>query len=71
MPSDEALLPTRTTRRPPHGAGGLGHDPVGFDALLARGRWTAAELNAQLLELELDGLVARLPGQLFQRRTPG
>ena len=49
----------------------LGHDPVSFDALLARGRWTAAELNAQLLELELDGLVARLAGQLFQRRTTG
>jgi hypothetical protein len=26
-------------------------------------------LNAKLLELELDGAVARLPGQLFQRRT--
>jgi DNA processing protein len=47
----------------------MGHDPVSLDALLARGPWTAAELNAQLLELELDGLVARLAGQLFQRRT--
>ena len=28
----------------------------------------APELNAQLLELELEGRVARLPGGLFQRR---
>lgn len=46
----------------------LGHDPVTLDALIARGGWPAAQLSALLLELELDGLVARLPGQLFQRR---
>lgn len=45
----------------------LGHDPVGLDALVARTGIGAAELNARLLELELDGRVARLPGQLFQR----
>lgn len=48
----------------------LGHDPVTLDALIARGGWPAAQLNALLLELELEGLVARLPGQLFQRRQP-
>jgi DNA processing protein len=47
----------------------MGYDPVSLDALLARGPWTAAELSAQLLELELDGLVARLAGQLYQRRS--
>ena len=47
----------------------LGHDPVTLDALLARTGWPASELSARLLELELDGLVARLPGGLFQRRT--
>ena len=46
----------------------LGHDPVTLDALLARTGASAAALNARLLELELDGRVARLPGGLYQRR---
>ena len=45
----------------------LGHDPAGLDALGARTGWSAAELQARLLELELDGRVARLPGGRFQR----
>lgn len=45
----------------------LGFDPVSLDALAARTGYTAAELNIRLLDLELDGLVARLPGQLFLR----
>ncbi len=45
----------------------LGFDPVGLDALSARTGLPAAQLNARLLELELAGQVARLPGQLFQR----
>lgn len=45
----------------------LGHDPATLDALVARTGWPAAQLSARLLELELQGLVARLPGQLFQR----
>ena len=47
----------------------LGHDPVTLDALGARTGWSAADLNVRLLELELDGQVARLPGGLFQRRA--
>jgi DNA processing protein len=47
----------------------LGHDPVTLDALAARTGLGLAELNARLLELELDGQVARLPGGLFQRRS--
>jgi len=47
----------------------LGHEPVTLDALGARTGMSAADLNAQLLELELDGRVARLPGGLFQRRS--
>ena len=47
----------------------LGHDPVTMDALQARTGWPTAELSARLLDLELDGRVARLPGGLFQRRT--
>jgi DNA processing protein len=46
----------------------LGHEPTTLDALGARTGMSTAELNAQLLELELDGRVARLPGGLFQRR---
>jgi len=45
----------------------LGHDPVGLDALQARCGLPTAELQAQLLELELCGAVRRLPGGLFQR----
>jgi DNA processing protein len=45
----------------------LGFDPVGLDALQARCYLDASELQAQLMTLELDGLVARLPGGLFQR----
>ncbi|MEO7245852.1 MAG: DNA-processing protein DprA [Rubrivivax sp.] len=46
----------------------LGHEPVTLDALSARTGWSAQALNVKLLELELDGRVARLPGGLFQRR---
>ena len=49
----------------------LGHDPVTLDALLARTGESAATLNVRLLELELDGRVARLPGGLYQRRGNG
>lgn len=45
----------------------LGFDPVGLDALIARTGIPAPQLQAQLLELELAGAVARLPGGLFQR----
>ena len=47
----------------------LGHDPATLDALSARTGLGTAELNARLLDLELDGAVARLPGGLYQRRT--
>lgn len=45
----------------------MGFDPVGFDALQARTGLATAALQARLLELELDGHVARLPGGLLQR----
>jgi DNA processing protein len=45
----------------------LGFDPVSLDALSARTGWSAAALQAKMLELELDGYVSRLPGGLFQR----
>jgi DNA processing protein len=46
----------------------LGHDPATLDALIARCGWPAPELNVRLMELELEGRIARLPGGLFQRR---
>lgn len=45
----------------------MGFDPVGLDALMARTGMDTAAMQVQLLELELAGVVARLPGGLFQR----
>ena len=45
----------------------LGFDIVSLDALQARTGLATAQLQAQLLELELGGHVSRLPGGLFQR----
>ena len=47
----------------------LGFDAVSLDTLQARTGLDTARLQAQLLELELNGQVARLPGGLFQRQT--
>jgi DNA processing protein len=49
----------------------LGFDPVGLDALQARTGLSTAELQSQLLALEMAGDVARLPGGLFQRMATG
>ncbi len=45
----------------------MGFDPIGLDALQARSGLDTASLQVQLLELELSGMVGRLPGGLFQR----
>ena len=70
LPSQEAAP---AASEPPEGESALlaalGHDPVGLDALIARTGIPAPLLQAQLLELELAGLVARLPGGLFQRQA--
>ncbi|WP_445663753.1 DprA-like winged helix domain-containing protein, partial [Ideonella azotifigens] len=47
----------------------MGHEAATVDALVARTGWPADRLLARLLELELDGLVVRLPGGLLQRRA--
>jgi DNA processing protein len=49
----------------------MGFDPVSLDALIARTGDGAAALQARLLELEMDGQVARLAGGLFQRVGAG
>jgi DNA processing protein len=45
----------------------LGYDPIGLDALQARTGLDTPTLQARLMELEIHGHVARLPGGLFQR----
>lgn len=54
-PADSALLQA------------LGFDPMGLDALQARTGMDTASLQVQLLELELAGVIARLPGGYYQR----
>lgn len=67
-PAEAPSLPSAPSDE---GGGGLltamGFDPVGLDALQARTGLDTATLQAQLLELELEGRVGRLPGGLFQR----
>ena len=45
----------------------LGFDPVSLDALQARTGLDTPHLQASLMTLELDELIVRLPGGLFQR----
>jgi len=45
----------------------LGHDPCNVDTLCARSGLTPDTVSAILLELELAGLVAALPGGRYQR----
>ena len=67
--STEDAPATPETRRPDAALlAALGYDPVSFDVLSARTGLPADQLAAQLLELELAGVVQRLPGGLLQRR---
>ena len=67
--SDSARSSAQAQAHSPHAKllEALGHDPVPLDTLGARCGLTAANLSAQLLELELAGQVAQLPGGLVQR----
>ena len=72
LPGDVTMPPSPDTAPPVRSADdplldALGHDPTGLDVLIARTGRSAQDLSARLLELELQGRVARLPGQLFQR----
>jgi DNA processing protein len=49
--------------------GHLGYDPCDIDMLCARSGLTAAAVSAMLLQLELDGKVASLPGGQYQRTS--
>jgi len=63
--------PAEASDRPEPLLEALGYEPVSLEALVARTGWSASALNTRLLELELEGRVARLPGQLFQRLAAG
>jgi DNA processing protein len=69
------LVETAAATASPAAAGpiieAMGYDPISLDELVRRTGWSAAELNVRLLELELHGVVARLPGQCFQRIGQG
>lgn len=73
-PASPRALPTTAPAQPTCEAATLlsqmGYDPVNLDTLLARSGWSTERLSALLLDLELDGLVSRLPGGSFQRRAP-
>ncbi len=62
---------TSASATAPQGEAGLlahmGFDPVDIDALCERAGLRAEAVTAELLRLELDGLVATLPGGRFQR----
>ena len=47
----------------------LGFDPLDVESLAQRSGLTIGELSAILLQLELDGMIASLPGGLYQRIT--
>ena len=47
----------------------MGYEPVSLDALQSRTGLATGALSARLLELELQGRLARLPGGLYQRRA--
>jgi len=45
----------------------MGYDPVDMDTLMQRCHMDMATLHAELLQMELDGLVEHLPGGRYQR----
>ena len=66
-PAGAAAAPAAASGREDEVLAALGFDPVSLDALVARTGIAPSVLQARLLEHELAGLVARLPGGLFQR----
>jgi DNA processing protein len=69
LPPPSAPVPALTPADPDDAVlRALGHDPLTLDALIERCGWPAPALTVHLLTLELDGLIARLPGGLYQRR---
>lgn len=71
-PAPAAAPPAAATDAPGHPLlHALGHDPLHLDALQARTGLDTATLQAQLLELELAGHIARLDDGRFQQLASG
>ncbi len=45
----------------------MGHDPISFDHLMAATSMAVAELNSDLMLLELSGWISKSPGSQYQR----
>ena len=72
LPAQSGARPRAASEVADVGAGdpllaAMGYELMSLDTLVARTGWSAHALNIRLLDLELSGQVARLPGQLFQR----
>ncbi len=74
MPNARTLGLSLNSSETPHGATqdhpllqAMGFEPVSLDALQARTGMDTAQLQAELMGLELDGALARLPGGRFQQ----
>jgi len=48
----------------------MGHDPVSVDTLVERTGLTAAEVSSILLIIQLQGLIAPVPGGQYARLPP-
>jgi DNA processing protein len=55
------------SRLPPRFLAALGYDPFDADMLAARTDMSAAQVAALLTQLEIEGVIAALPGGRFQR----
>ena len=65
-PADTAPAPEQPASRHPI-LSQMGYDPVDIDALSQRCNIDVAELNAELLNLELQGDIESLPGERYRR----
>jgi DNA processing protein len=63
--------PQETRGTPPGLLAHMGHDPVDVDLLCERAGMSAKQVSSELLRLELDGVIAALPGGLYQRLGSG
>jgi len=67
------VIPTSAARTQSSVTDGLlthmGFDPIDVDSLCARAGLPAQAISAELLRLELDGLVSPMPGGRYQRLT--
>jgi DNA processing protein len=74
LPAEGIETPSPQTDNPAAGKNtarvlaALGHDPAGIDVLARRTGLAAEAITVALVELEVGGRVASLPGGLYQRR---